>query len=137
MEVDKLIPLSRESRIDSYQVLSKFAGWLAQSNKMSTNTIRLDKIRLRTKAVKHFLEVNDIDISNTKFRLKVRLPKRIKHQKEPLSKDDVRKIILACDDIRLKTYVMFLCSTGWRAFEPLSLTLSQVDWDSSPVKVSP
>lgn len=39
----------------------------------------------------------------------------------PLDEETVRKILNACDDIRLKTFVSWLASSGWRAKESLSL----------------
>jgi integrase len=92
-------------------------------------------LRNRVKVVKNFLEFNDVEISDNKFKLKVRLPKAIKKNKEALTKDDVRDIILACSNIRLKTYVMFLAATGMRAVEALSIRLNDVNFDSNPVKV--
>jgi integrase len=75
-------------------------------------------------------------ISDNKFRLKVRLPKAIRRNKEALTKDDIRDIILACSEIRLKTYVMFLASTGMRAVEALSIRLKDINFDSNPVRVT-
>jgi integrase len=40
--------------------------------------------------------------------------------KEALSKEDISDILNACSDIRLKTYVMLLASTGMRAEEAFS-----------------
>jgi integrase len=82
------------------------------------------------------LEFSDVEISDNKFRLKVRLPKAIRRNKEALTKDDIRDIILACSEIRLKTYVMFLASTGMRAVEALSIRLKDINFDSNPVRVT-
>ena len=53
-----------------------------------------------------------------------------------MAKDQVREILAACDDIRLKTYVMFLASTGWRSSEALSVQLQDIDFDQNPVRVN-
>lgn len=98
-----------------------------------TNRYRL-LLYVRVKAVKNFLEFNDVDISDNQFRLKIRLPTAIRKNKEALTKDDVRDIILACSDIRLKTYVMFLASTGMRAVEALSIRLKDINFDSNPAR---
>jgi integrase len=102
-----------------------------QKNLLSTGTLNQ-----RVKHVKHFLEANDVTINQTKFKMKIKLPRDIKREKEGLTKDQVREIIAACDDIRLKTYVMFLASTGWRASEALSVQLKDIDFDSNPVRVN-
>ena len=62
------------------------------------------------------------------------MPTAIRKNKEALTKDDVRDIILACSDIRLKTYVMFLASTGMRAVEALSIRLKDINFDSNPAR---
>jgi integrase len=134
IDLDSLIINIREGKYNSYSILSEFAAYLqdAKYNKpLSTITLRN-----RVKIVKNFLEFNDVDISDNKFRLKVRLPKAIRKNKEALTKDDIRDIILACSEIRLKTYVMFLTSTGMRAVEALSIRLKDINFDSNPVRVA-
>jgi integrase len=94
-------------------------------------------MKSRIITVKSFLEYHDVDISPRKFKLKVRLPKLIRKNKEALSKEDVTDILNACSDIRLKTYVMPLASTGMRAQEALSLRIKDFDLkeNSMPAKV--
>jgi integrase len=91
------------------------------------NLLSSTTLRNRIKAVKNFFEFNEVDISDNKFKLKIRLPKAIRRNKEALTKDDVRDIILAWSDIRLKTYVMFLACTGMRAVEALSIRLKDIN----------
>lgn len=67
--------------------------------------------------LKNFLEFYDVDISPRKFKLKVKLPKVVRKTKEALSKEDIIDILNACSDIRLKTYLMLLVSTGMRPVE--------------------
>ena len=85
--------------------------------------------------IKNFLEYSDIDISPRKFKLKVRLPKVIRKNKEALSKEDIVDILNACSDIRLKTYVMFLAAGGFRAVEALSIRIKDLDLESKPARV--
>ncbi len=70
---------------------------------------------------------NDIEISPKKFKLKVRFPKTVFRHKEAIDKDDIIKILNGCSDLRLKTYVMLLASTGLRATEALSIRLKDLD----------
>lgn len=83
----------------------------------------------------NFLEYHDIDISPRRFKLKVKLPKVVKKEKEALDKEDIIEIINACSDIRLKTYVMLLAASGLRALEALSIRICDVNFDTDPVKV--
>jgi integrase len=134
LDLDSFVINIKEGKYNPYDILSEFAAYLQNPN----YNLPLSAITLRTrvKVVKNFLEFNDVDISANKFKLKVRLPKAIKKHKEALSKDDVRDIILACSDIRLKTYVMFLAATGMRAVEALSIRLKDINFDSNPVRVN-
>ena len=84
--------------------------------------------------VKNFFEYCDIEISPRKFKLKIRLPKVVRKNKEALSKEDIIDILNACSDIRLKTYVMLL-ATGMRAVEALSIRIKDLDLKSNPAKV--
>ena len=54
---------------------------------MSTTTIKQ-----RVVTIKNFLEFYDIEISPRKFKLKVKLPKTVRKNKEALSKKDVIEI---------------------------------------------
>ena len=52
-----------------------------------------------------------------------------------LTEDDLSDILLACSDVRLKTYVRFLAFTAMRAVETLSITLKDIKLDSNPAQV--
>jgi integrase len=84
--------------------------------------------------IKNFLEYYDVDISPKKFKLKIRLPKVVRKNKEALSKEDVIEILNACSDIRLKAYVMFLAAGGFRAVEALCIRIKGLDFESNPAK---
>jgi integrase len=85
--------------------------------------------------MREYTPYHDIDIGPRKFRLKVKLPKTIRKNKEALSKEDIIEILNAGSDILLKTYVMFLAVGGFRAVEALSIRIKDLDVESSPVKV--
>ncbi len=81
--------------------------------------------------VKTFLELNDIELSQKKFKLKVRFPKTVSRHKEAIDKEDIVKILNGCSDLRLKTYVMLLASTGLTAPEALSIRLKDLTLNSN------
>ena len=54
--------------------------------------------------------------------------------KEAIDKKDIIKILNGCSDLRLKTYVMLLASTGLRATEALSIRLKDLDLNSNSSK---
>ncbi len=118
--------------IDVFEVLNEYSSYLSNTNISSIT------IKQRVVTVKNFFEYHDIDISPRKFKLKVKLPRTIRKNKEALSKEDVTDILNACSDIRLKTYVMLLASTGMRAQEAVSLRIKDIHLDekSMPARFS-
>jgi integrase len=134
LDLDSFVINVRDGKYNRYDILSEFTAYLQNPN--YNKPLSAITLRNRVKAVKNFFEFNDVEISTNKFRLKVRLPRAIKKNKEALSKNDIRDIILACSDIRLKTYTMLLASTGMRAAEALSIRLKDINFDSNPVRVN-
>lgn len=134
-DLDSMIEELKSGKLNLYEIFSKFVTYEVRE-KIQKNLLSTRTLNQRVKHIKHFLEVNDITINQTKFKMKIKLPKEIKREKEGVTKDQVREILAACDDIRLKTFVMFLASTGWRASEALSVKLQDIDFDQSPVRVN-
>jgi integrase len=128
-DLDQLIKKLQNKEIDVYQVLSSYNIALSKENLSSITRIQL------ISAAKNFLLYNDVDISDYKFRIKVRMPKSTKEQKAALDKADVQKIILGCSNIRLKTFVMLLAATGMRAIEALSIRFKDIDFSSKPAQI--
>jgi integrase len=130
LQLDQLLVAMKEGSINQYDALSAFVVYLQEHFELVTTTLRQ-----RVKIAKIFLEFSDVEISNTKFRLRVKLPRAIRRVKAALDKNDIREIVNLCPDIRLKTYVLFLASTGMRATEALSVRNKDIDWEADPAKV--
>jgi integrase len=130
LTVDELIIKIKQNKKDVFEVLNEYSFCLSNSG-ISPNTLKQ-----RVITVKNFFEYHDIDISPRKFKLKIKLPKAVMKNKEALSKEDISNILNACSDIRLKTYVMLLASTGMRTQEVLSLRIKDIDLNdnSNPAK---
>jgi integrase len=96
---------------DPYDVLTSYCLYLQNQN-LSSSTLKYI-----TGIAKNFLEFNEVEISPRKFKLKVRLPKVVTKNKEALSKEDIVDILNTCSKISLKTFVMFLASTGGTSLE--------------------
>ena len=109
--------------------MCRYCSYLKSNNNKSTITIKQ-----RVIAVRNFFEYCDIDINPKRFKLKVRLPKIVRRNKEALSKKDVIDILNNCFDIRLKTYVMLLATTGMRAVEALNIH-KDIDFESKPATI--
>jgi len=130
LTIKNLINRIKDGSIDAYSVLSRYCGFLKRSSNMSTTTIKQ-----RVVTIKNFLEFYDIEISPRKFKLKVKLPKTVRKNKEALSKKDVVEILNACSDIKLKTFVMLLAATGMRAGEVSHIRVKDIDFDEKPAKI--
>jgi integrase len=132
VSIDSLLNKIKEGLEDLYDVLSDYSAYLQNDE---VNNISATTLKQRVVTAKNLFEYCDIDISPRKFKLKVKLPKSVRKNKEALSKEDIIDILNACSDIRLKAYIMFLANTGCRAVEALSIRYCDLDLNPSPAKV--
>ena len=130
LSTDDVVTRIRDGVLGVYDILNSYSAYLQQNHVITTLT---SKQRIVT--VKNFLEYHDVDISPRKFKLKVKLPRAVRKNKEALSKEDISDILNACSNIKLKTYVMLLAATGMRATEALSIRIKDIDLKPSPAKL--
>jgi integrase len=131
LSLDQLIDtLTTSNELNVYDIISKFIAYIQQERKVSPITVKAYVSTIRT-----FLETNDVEISPRKFKFKVKKPRVIRKEKEPLHKSDIQVILNACHSIRLKTYVLFLAATATRAEEALSVRISDIDFEKNPATV--
>ena len=96
INLDRFVEGLREGKFDIYETLSDYCIYL-QNSKIHTSTLKQ-----RVVTAKNFLEFHDIDISPRKFKLKIRLPKNVKRNKEAIDKNDIVNILNGCSDIKIK-----------------------------------
>ena len=63
------------------------------------------------------------------------MPKLYREDEEPLDVSDIRKILLSCNNRRLKACLLVLASGGMRAVEALAIILKDIDFTVSPTKI--
>ena len=63
------------------------------------------------------------------------MPKLYREDEQPIDSDDIRKILLACNNRRLKSYLLVLASGGMRAVEALAIRIKDCDFSVSPTKI--
>jgi len=63
------------------------------------------------------------------------MPKILKEEKTAIDANDIRKLLLACDIRRLKTYLLLLASGGMRPVEGLAIRICDIDFSVNPTKV--
>jgi integrase len=103
---------------------------------MSTNPdLTPNSMKCYMVSIKSYLAYHDIDIIPSKFKRKVKMPKVYREDEEPLDVSDIRKILLACNNRRLKAYLLVLASGGMRAVEGLAIRLKDIDFSISPTKI--
>jgi integrase len=123
-------PLSR-NEINLYEMLEGFVRYMTSTNPDLTPS----SLKSYMASVRSYLAYYDIDVIPSKFKRKVKMPKVYREDEEPLDVSDIRKILLACNNRRLKTYLLVLTSGGMRAVEGLAIRLKDIDFSVSPTKI--
>lgn len=118
-----------KNEINVYELLEGFVSF------ESSLRLSVRSIRLYITAIKSYLSYHDIDIIPSKFKRRVRVPKLYREDEEALDEKDIRKILLACNNRRLKPYLLVLASGGPRAMEALAVRLNDIDFSCSPTKL--
>ncbi len=120
----------QQQKIDIYELLDNFVSFLIQLK------LSIPSINLYIAAIRSYLAYYDIDIIPSKFKRKVKMPKHYREDEEPLDVSDIRKILLSCNNRRLKSYLLILASSGLRATEACALRLCDIDLSSvNPTKI--
>ncbi|MGH9923807.1 MAG: tyrosine-type recombinase/integrase, partial [Nitrososphaeraceae archaeon] len=127
---NSIISLLQNQRINTYELLDQFVSYLSKKN------IAVRSVTLYIAAVRSYLEFSDIDIVPNRFRRRVKMPKFYPDPEEPLSLSDIRDLLEYCKIDRLRTYIILLTSSGLRAIEAASLRLMDVDFTTSPTKIT-
>jgi integrase len=133
-----LVPMTTSSKmmiIDVYELLDQFVAYL-QSTAVSNGKLSARSIKIYVTAVRSYLQFYDIDIIQSKFKRKVKMPSMNRQDEEPIDASDIRQILLACNNRRLKPYLLVLASGGMRAIEALSIRLRDIDDSVEPIKMT-
>jgi integrase len=129
--IENIIKPLSNNELDIYVILDEFVSYLVDKTLNLTSA----SIKLYIAAVRSYLAYYDIDIIPSKFRRKVKMPKMYREDEEPLDASDIRKILLSCNNRRLKAYLLVLASGGMRAMEALAIRLKDIDFTDSPTKI--
>ena len=120
-----------KNRINVYEFLDNFVAYLLETRK----GIAPKSIALYVTALRSYFAYCDIDVIPSKFRRKVRMPKICREDEEPLDASDIRKLLLSCNNRRLKTLILVLASGGMRVGEALAIRNKDLDFSVSPARV--
>ena len=111
-----LEPLTN-NQINVYEMFDSFVSYISQER----NGINPKTIRLYVAAIRSYLAYYDIDVLPSKFKRKVKMPRIYREDEEAIDAPDIRKILLGCNNRRLKVALLVLASGGMRATEALQL----------------
>jgi integrase len=120
----------KKGKINVYELLDDFISYLSSNTIISSLTIQL-----YVAAVRSYLEFFDIDIVPSKFRRRVKIPKYYREDEYPIDVHDIRKLLLKCNNRRLKACLLVLASSGLRPIEACALRIQDVDFIVTPTKV--
>jgi hypothetical protein len=73
----------------------------------TTTTISASSIVSYPAALRSYFAYHDIDIISSKFRRKVKIAKVPREDEQHLDVEDIRKMLLSCNNRRLKAYLLF------------------------------
>jgi integrase len=113
---------------------------MRQSNKSEGSKKNQEKnkpqsIKTHLVGIKSFFAYYDIDIIPSKFKRKVKMPKTLTEKEEPIDAADIRKILLSCNNRRLKTYLLVLASGGLLAVEGCAIRIKDINFNVKPTVI--
>ena len=131
--VETILLALQSNTINVYEFLDRFVSYLLRLPRQPP--IAPTSIALYVYAVRSYLQYHDIDINPYKFRHRVRLPRVPREDERPIDANEIRNILLACNNRRLKAYILVLASGGIRAIEGLAIRYRDLDFTISPTRV--
>ena len=119
------------NEINVYELLDSFISNILEERKGITPK----SLSLYVSTIRSYFAYYDIDVLPSKFKRKVKMPKLYREDEEPVDASDIRKILLACNNRRLKTVLLFLASGAMRVSECLAIRNRDIDFTVKPTKV--
>lgn len=128
--LENIIEKILSEQINVYTLLDNFVSYMISLGRLSTATITL-----HVAATRSYLQYYDVDISIAKFKRRVKIPKNHREDEEPIDVTDIRKILLSCQNRRLKPYLLILGSCGCRTLEGLAMRCKDIDFSVTPTRI--
>ena len=128
-----ILDLILHDQINVYELLDAFVSFESINKNQERNNPQ--NIKTYLIGIKWYFAYYDIDIIPSKFKRKVKVPKTLKEKEEPIDAADIRKILLSCNNRRLKTYLLVLASGGLRAVEGCAIRIKDINFKVSPTMI--
>jgi len=124
----EIIKKIKDGENDVYQILRDFVVY---QDKMEFMPRTID---LAINAVKGYLRHHGIRIYSEDFKQVVRMPKKMKIQEIPLTKEILLRVLRNVTP-KLQTVILVAISSGMRIGEITQLTIDDIDFDSNPTRI--
>jgi integrase len=131
--VDSIIDLISSNQMNVYELFDGFVSFECITGNQEKN--KPQSIKIYTAGIKSYFAYFDIDIIPSKFKRKVKMPKTLYEKEEPLDGADIRKILLSCNNRRLKAYLLVLASGGLRAVEGCAIRVKDINFEVKPTMI--
>ena len=130
LTLETIIDFIINKKTSVYKFLDEFMAFLMRKKELS----QASRNQYMT-GVKSYLQFHDVDIIPYKFKLRVAVPKIPREDEQPIDQNDIRTILLQCQNRRLKVFLMILASSGVRAIEACALRFCDVYFDENPTRI--
>ena len=136
-DLENILEPLEKKEIDVYYLLDDFIDYLRNRIDVYNGNTKLSEktIAFYIAGVKSYLEKYDVEISSKKLRNKVTMPKILRRKKEILNQKKIRDMLIACNNDRLKVFILVLASGGTRSMETLSIRNRDVYFEELPTKL--
>jgi len=128
IDLNQLVSKIKEEKLDVYKIFSEFVVFQDKSGLMPRS------IHLSLNAAKSFLRHCGIKIYSEDFKHSVRMPKKYNVQETPITKEVIVRLLRNVSP-KLQAVILVAVSTGMRVGELVQFRISDIDFESMPVKI--
>ncbi|MCH9041312.1 MAG: site-specific integrase [Thaumarchaeota archaeon] len=125
--LEQILKLIEKETFDQYDLLREFSVYL--DKKLRPNSVKSNLTGIRS-----FLRFCGVKIYSEEFRSKVRLPKAIQTREDPLTREIILRVLNTVSP-KIRVIILIAIASGMRIGEIIQLQLSDIDFDSTPVKI--
>jgi integrase len=126
---EQVVSKIKSEELDLYQVIRNFVIYLDKKN------IKAQGLRTYLSGIKGYLRHWGIRINSDDYKQMIKVPKVVRTREIALTKEMILRM-LRNSSSKLQTVILLSCSSGLRIGEIVQLKLSDIDFDSTPVKIN-
>ena len=128
LPLDEMIVQMKEGSVDPYHAIKDLVIFLDKNGSKPAS------IKSWMPGIKGFLRHHGIKIYTEDFKSIVKLPKKIHYREEPLTKEILVHVLNNVNP-RMRVMILVAVSSGMRLGEILQITVSDIDFQSTPTKI--